>query len=388
MEKFTLLAKTFHGLENVLSDELELLGAENIEKKNRAVQFTGDTELMYKLNYHLRTAIKILKPIKVFHARNENEFYSGIQTVKWINYLNEKKTLAVDSVISSPFFKHSKYISLKTKDAIVDQIREIRGLRPSIDVIDPDLGINIHIVDDKVTVSLDSSGAPLFKRGYRSSGGEAPLNEVLAAGILKLTGWDRKTAFIDPMCGSGTLLAEAGLYAYDIPPGSLRHDFGFQRWNEYNPEIFEKIAVTDSNIDSKGPVIHGSDISSEIVRLASQNIRKTGLIRKMTLRVKSLEETYLPKGVTSGVVVINPPYGERMKKENINELYKNIGDTLKKRYAGFDVWILSSNMEAIKNIGLHASKKITLFNGPLECKLLKYSIYSGSKKKSKIPNNI
>lgn len=380
MDKFRILVKTFQGLEGVLAKELETIGAEDIALKTRAVEFTGNKELLYSANYLLRTAIRVLKPIYAFTANNENSLYNGVKSINWLEYLDEKKTIAVDSVVSSSWFTHSKYVALKTKDAIVDQIREKRTLRPSINVIDPDVRINIHIVNDRVTVSLDSSGEPLFKRGYRTAGGEAPLNEVLAAGIIQLIGWDKKSAFIDPMCGSGTFLAEAGLFAYDIPPGFLRESFGFQKWKDYDPDIFEKIAKPNPLSESKGPRIHGSDISAESIRIASKNIRKTGLIQKVTLRVKPMDDIILPSGITHGVVVLNPPYGERLRSENIIDLYKSIGDTLKKKYAGYDVWILSSNREAVKNIGLHASKKITLFNGPFECKLLKYEIYSGSKK--------
>lgn len=382
MDKFTILVKTFQGLEDVLAKELETIGAENIILKTRAVEFTGDQEILYKANYLIRTAIRVLKPVYNFSAKDEDSLYYGIKSVDWLKYLDEKKTIAVDSVVSSSYFKHSKYVALKTKDAIVDQVREKRTLRPSIDVINPDVRINIHIVNDKLTVSLDSSGDSLFKRGYRSSGGEAPLNEVLAAGIILLSGWDKISTLIDPMCGSGTFLTEAGLLGMGIPPGYFRRRFGFEKWKDYDSSLMEKIRC-EQIPEIKELKIMGSDISREAISLSKLNLRKAGLSKKIRPVVKSIKEFNPPLSDGKGVVVINPPYGERIKEDRIQELYKTIGDSLKKKYSGYDVWIISGNKEAIKHIGLHASKKITVFNGPLECKLLKYSIYSGSKKEGK-----
>ena len=380
MTNIEFLAKTFHGLEDVLVKELEELGASDIIKRNRAVSFSGDKKILYKANYHLRTALRILMPIHKFQAINEDALYKGVKSFNWHQYVNEKKSIAIDSVVSSPYFNHSKYVALKTKDAIVDLIRDKRGLRPTVDVKDPDVRINVHIFNDNVTISLDSSGDPLFKRGYRSFGGEAPLNEVLAAGIILLTGWDKKSVFIDPMCGSGTFLTEAGMIAAGIAPGNTRESYGFEKWNDFDENLFDEIRRSVNDENKTNPVILGTDKSAESIRIASSNIRKAGLGRTIKLKVRSIEDFFPPEDVNGGVVIMNPPYGERLNPDDILDLYTRIGDNLKKKFTGYDVWILSNNIDAIKSIGLHASKKITLFNGSLECKLLRYSMYTGSKK--------
>ncbi|MFC2118294.1 class I SAM-dependent RNA methyltransferase [Bacteroidota bacterium] len=380
MANFEILAKTFHGLEEVLAKELEELGASDISLRKRAVAFSGDKEMLYKANYHLRTALRILMPIHNFQADNEEGLYKGVKSFDWNKYIDEKKSIAIDSVVSSEYFRHSKYVALKTKDAIVDLIREKRGLRPTIDVKDPDVRINVHIYNDKITISLDSSGDPLFKRGYRASGGEAPLNEVLAAGIVLLSGWNKKSVFIDPMCGSGTLLAEAGMYAMGIAPGSIRRGFGFEKWKDFDEQLFENIRREALGDGTDNIEIIGSDISRESIRMATYNIRKAGLGKTVKLKARSFEDFYPPEDAGGGVVIMNPPYGERLNTDDLIELYSRIGDNLKEKFSGYDVWILSSNVDAIKNIGLHASKKITLYNGALECKLLRYNMYTGSKK--------
>jgi len=389
-QKFDLVVKTLHGLENILATELEQLGAENVQPKVRAVICTGDNDLMYRANLYCRTAIKVLKPIHKFEVSDENSLYRGIQEIEWRRYMNVDDTLVVDGVLNSKLFNHSGFIALRTKDAIVDQFRDHFDIRPSVDKINPTLRINVHISDKTCTVSLDSSGEPLYKRGYKSERNLAPLNEVLAAGLVLLSGWNRESNFADPMCGSGTILIEAALIAYNIPPCILRKEYGFQKWNDFDENIWKKITEeahkTLENIKKETTFeICGSDISDKAFRIARENINNLNIGKKIRLATKAIGEFVPSKG--GGVIVMNPPYGERMKKEDINEFYHAIGDRMKQQFAGYDVWILSSNIEALKNVGLHPTRKITLFNGDLECKFMKYSIYEGSKKIKKPEEN-
>jgi putative N6-adenine-specific DNA methylase len=379
---FKLTAKTFRGLEDVLYDELKNLGAQNLIKGNRAVEFEGDKALMYRANFHLRTAIRILKPIAEFKVNNEHELYDAIQTIDWSSYFDLKDTFAVDSVVHSNNFSHSKYVALKVKDAIVDQFRNKFKKRPFVDTDNPSIRISVHISHDQCTVSLDSSGESLHKRGYRIKTNKAPLNEVLAAGMILLSGWDKKSVFIDPMCGSGTLAIEAAMIAHNIPPGMYRESFGFETWNDFDADLLESIYEEDIPEAEADIRILGSDVSEVAIRIAKENVENANLKRKIDLLIKPVEN-YNPPSGENGIVITNPPYGERIKKNEINNFYKLLGDRFKNKYSGFEVWILSSNFEAIKHIGLKPTKKMTLFNGPLECKFLNYSIYQGSKKSSK-----
>ena len=377
-----LIAKTFFGLEKVLADELTAIGADNVKISNRAVTFSGNKEILYKANFHLRTAISILQPIKTFKASNEEELYSQVQKIDWSNYFSLKQTFAIEPTVYSPIFKHAQYASLKTKDAIVDQFREKTGKRPFVDPETPDVLINLHISDTTCTLSLNSSGEPLFKRGYRSATQEAPLNEVLAAGLILLSEWNPKDNFIDLMCGSGTLVIEAALIANKIPPGIFRRSFGFEKWPDFDNELFNKISSEDEGekVDTgKLGKIIGVDISPKAISIARNNIKNASLHNSIELDICDFNE-YKPT-VDSGMILTNPPYGERLKKDDINLFYEELGNTFKKQFRNFDAWIISANIEAIKSIGLHASKKIKLKNASLECSFNKYEIYEGSKKK-------
>ncbi len=378
-DSFKLVAKTFKGLEEILHRELQQLGATDLNIGNRMVEFTGNKELMYRANFHLRTALRILKPIAEFKVKNEKELYDSIQTIIWSDYFDLKNTFAVDSVVYSDHFSHSKYVALKVKDAIVDQFREKFQKRPYVDTDDADFNINIHISNDICTVSLDSSGDSLHKRGYRLKTTKAPLNEVLAAGMILLSGWDKQCVLIDPMCGSGTLIIEAAMIANNIPPGIYRKRFGFETWKDFDSDLLEKIYEEDSPEHITKVEIIGSDISEIAIRISRENISNAGLKNKIDLHISPIEN-YIPPIVQSGVVITNPPYDERIKINEINTFYKTLGDSFKNKYKGYEVWLLSSNFEAIKHIGLRPTQKITLFNGPLECKFLNYSIYEGSKK--------
>ncbi|PLX13162.1 MAG: RNA methyltransferase, partial [Marinilabiliales bacterium] len=365
--KFKLVVKTFKGLEDILFQELKQLGASEIKKGNRMVEFLGDQAMMYKANFHLRTALRVLKPIAEFEVSDENQLYSAIQKIDWNEYIDLKDTFAIDSVVNSENFSHSKYVALKAKDAIVDQFREKFEKRPYVDTEDPDLRINIHISHKLCTLALDSSGESLHKRGYRIKTTKAPLNEVLAAGMILLSGWDKKSDFVDPMCGSGTLIIEAAMIANNIPPGVYRQRFGFETWKDFDTELFAQIYEDDSEEVDSNAKIMGSDISEIAIRIAQENIDNAGLKKKIDLITKPIEN-YIPNQTDKGVVITNPPYGERIKKNEINSFYKVLGDIFKSKYKGFEIWMLSSNFEAIKYIGLRPTQKETLYNGALECK--------------------
>lgn len=380
--EFELVAKTFKGLEEVLANELTALGASEVKILNRAVSFRGDKAFMYKSNLWLRTALNVLMPIHTFKAKNEAELYKGIYDIDWSEYLTVDDSLAISSVVVSPYFNHSQFVALKAKDAIVDQFRAKVNKRPSVDTENPTLFIDVHLTEDDCVVSLDSSGESLHKRGYRVNSTIAPINEVLAAGMIMLSGWDGDSNFIDPMCGSGTLPIEAALIAYNIPPGLFRKEFGFERWKDFDADLLEEIYNDDENSrDFKFKII-GADVSAGAIRIASDNAKNAFLTNKIEFKVLSFEG-HIPS-VEDGMVIMNPPYGERLKKNNIDEFYQTIGNNLKRNFSQFDVWIISGNKEALDLVGLHPSKKITLYNGAIECKYQRYNMYTGSMKQSKM----
>ena len=377
-DTFSLLAKTFFGLEDVLAQELKEIGATNIRSFNRAVQFEADQSLMYRANLRLRTALRILRPIRKFEARTDQQLYRGIQSINWRKYLHNQNTFAIDSVVRSPFFNHSKYVALKCKDAIVDQFREKTGRRPSIDVFRPDLRLHIHIGKDQVSVYLDSSGDSLHKRGYRSPGHKAPLNEVLAAGMILLSGWKGEGNFVDPMCGSGTLLIEAAAIAGGIAPGLNNRDFGFLKWKDFDKEKWqdERMAAKAMRKDWTGKIV-GADISGKNLSFARNHIALTGFGDQIRVTKADFRRFEPPK--EGGIAMMNPPYGERLSLDDATAFYKGIGDRFKKAYQGYEAWMISSNKEGMKRVGLRPEKRYTLYNGPLECKFHHYSIYAGSR---------
>lgn len=383
---FEMVATTLFGLEDVLAKELLKLGARDIKLLKRAVSFTGDKGFLYKANYWLRTALRVLKPIATFTVRDDKNLYERIKTIEWTNYLTENDTLAVSASLNTDIFNHTQYISQKTKDAIVDRFREHTGRRPSVDLENPTVRIHVHTEGNVCTVSLDSSGQPLYKRGYRTEVNLAPLNESLAAGMILMSGWEPHKMFIDPMCGSGTLCIEAALIACNIPPGYYRDHFGFQKWNDYDKNLFNTITESAlKKVNNKSFTIMGSDISEDIVRKAQQNVINAKMEDVIKISCVAFENLSPPQ--TNGVLLLNPPYGERLNQSDINTLYKNIGSTLKKNYSGYTAWVISSNREAIHQVGLHATRKITLYNGALECRFLRYEMYSGTKKKKYATDN-
>jgi len=384
LEIFEIIATTLFGLEEILAAELRELGAADIEVLSRAVRYKGDREMLYKSNLLLRTAVKVLKPIGTFYAANEQQLYDKIKKINWDEYFSYNKTFAIDGSTHSEIFTHSKFIALKSKDAIADQFREKYDIRPSVDTENPDLRINVHINDKTVIVSLDSSGSSLGKRNYRLAQTEAPINEVLAAGIILLSGWDKTCDFIDPMCGSGTFPIEAALLANNIPSGRNRK-FGFETWGDFDLNLWNKVkADADSNIISSNVKIFANDVDNKALDIAFANAKRAGVTSHITFDTIDFFHTSHDTG--KGLVVMNPPYGERLQINEITNFYQDIGSRLKHFYQGCDAWIISANYEALKNFGLRTSKKIKLYNGPLECRLQKYELYQGSKKVSKIGN--
>ncbi len=380
LENFNMIAKTFHGLEEVLANELKHLGAKDLKILRRAVGFVGNKKLMYKANLHVRTATRILKPIHTFKACDTDELYRAIQKIDWTQYITSKNTIAIDNTVYSEDFKHSKFVTYKAKDAIVDQFFNATGERPSVRLVNPDLRINLHIDHNTCTVSLDSSGESLHKRGYRIEETTAPLNEVLAAGLILLSGWDKKSNFIDPMCGSGTILIEAALIAYNIPPGLYRNEFSFQKWKDFDPKLWSELYNEDVEKDFNAEII-GADISAKAIEIAEKNIRNAGLKRKITLNLTALQQFETPP--EKGLLITNPPYGERLKIKDMQALYEMIGERLKHNFTGYDAWILSHKKEGFDSIGLRPSKKINLYNGALECQFRKYEMFKGKKNSQK-----
>jgi len=383
-ENIRFIAKTITGLEEVLAKELLRLGAREVEPLFRAVAFTGDKGFLYKSNFCLHTALRILVPIHSFEVSDEQSLYNAIKKMPWEDYLEANDSLAIDTVLSTRFFSHSQFISQKAKDAIVDRFREKFQVRPDVDLKNPTLRINLHINENICNVSFDSSGESLHKRGYREQTNLAPMNEVLAAGLVKLSGWQKHQPLIDPMCGSGTILIEAALIAANIPPGYYRELFGFMKWRKFMPfdeELWK--TITDGaigRIDASDIQIIGGELSHHVARKAKENVKLARVEDMVQIRECDFREFDPPE--RKGVVIVNPPYGERMDKDDLTELYKSIGDTFKKKFTGYDCWLITSNKEALKHLGLRTSRRIPVFNGPLECRFVKYEMYMGSKKQT------
>lgn len=381
-ESFKMIAKTMYGLENVLVKELEDIGAKEVKPLVRAVEFMGNMRMLYKANYLVRTALCILKPIYSFVANNEDQLYHKVFSYSWEKLLNPDGTFVIESSVSSDIFNHSLYVAQKTKDAICDRFRKYFNVRPSVDKIDPDLKIDVHISNNEVTICIDSSGDKLFKRGYRKQTNLAPLNEVTAAGLILLSGWQRDTNFLDPMCGSGTLAIEAAMYAQNIPPQYFRKNFGFMRWSSFNRVEYEQERnLADRQIKEFNYEIWASDISQQAVDMAKENIHFAHLQHDINVFLSPMEKGLKPEGKT--FVITNPPYGERLEVEDVVALYERMGSTFKQFYNDCSVFVISSDIFALKRIGLKPSKKIKVYNGKLECRLFEFDIYEGSKKLSK-----
>lgn len=378
-----LIAKTFAGCEAVLCEELAAIGATNIVPLVRAVEFEGDQEILYKSNLLCRTALRILKPIRTFEAASEQQLYLEIQKTDWSELLTLENTFAINTTLLQSNLTHSQYVSQKAKDAIADQFRAKFGKRPDVDIEFPDLRIHLHINKNLCTVSFDSSGDSLHKRGYRDQTNQAPLNEAMAAALLMLSGWDRKTPLADFMCGSGTILIEAAMMLRNIAPNKHKRFFGFQTWKDYDASLWKKIfdEAVSRELPASGVKVYGSDISGVVIDKARENVRNAGLGDTIELRKSPMEQFIAP--AESGTIVTNPPYGLRIEPRDILELYKKMGDTMKQHCKGWTCWIFTGNLDAAKHIGLRPSRKLHLFNGPVECRFLRFDIYAGSKKASK-----
>ena len=375
-QDFELVAKTMRGLEDVLRDELVALGARDVEMGNRMVSFRGDKRMMYMANFCTRTALRVLKPVVKFTARDTDELYDRVRDLPWEDYISPDGTFAIDATVNSAEFSHSRYVTYRVKDAIVDHFTDKFRRRPSIRIQGADVLLNVHISDTRVTISLDSSGAPLNQRGYRTETLDAPLNEVLAAGIILKTGWRGDTNFVDPMCGSGTFLIEAALIATNTWPGIYRKGFAFEKWPDFDAELLAEIAADDSAEREFEFKIYGGDKDPEAIAVARKNIRNASLERCIDLRCCDIVEwTDAPK---PGILITNPPYGERLRPDDINDLYRSIGDTLKARFSGYHAWILGYTEETMKCIGLKPSVKFPVLNGDLECRLNEYVLFDGS----------
>jgi putative N6-adenine-specific DNA methylase len=374
-----ILVKTMFGLEDILIEELESLGISNCKKLKRAVKAEATLKQLYEANLKIRTGLQILVPMYTFRARNEQEVYDNIYKHEWTNEFRLRDTFAIEAHVNSRFFNHSKYIALKTKDAIADKFTDTFERRPNVDPKDPDFAVNLYIQDDQVTVYKNSSGKSLHKRGYRLKAGKAPLNEVLAAGLLLIAKYDGNQNFIDPMCGSGTLLAEASMIATNTPANFHRKKFAFQSWDDYDKKLFNELkSEAEASIIEPKCAIWGCDISTEALDVSFENLSRQNYKRFVKLKKRNF--LHQEPAVKEALVVFNPPYDLRIGSRDINELYREMGDTLKQYYGGSTAWMISSNMQAFKHVGLRPSRKVPLFNGPLECKFQKYELYAGSKK--------
>ncbi|MBR6167610.1 MAG: RNA methyltransferase [Paludibacteraceae bacterium] len=385
---YTMLAKTFKGLEEVLAQELIELGANDVLIERRAVSFKGDKALLYRANFCLRTALRILVPIKsekikAKGRKPEDQIYDIVKSIDWSRYMTVDSTFVIDTTLYSELFHNSLFVTYRIKDAIVDYWSEKAGKRPSVNTENPDLRINVHIGNDQLTVSLDSSGESLHKRGYRVATTEAPISEVLAAGMLLMAGWRGQSDFYDPMCGSGTLPIEAALIARNISPGVFRQSYAFEKWLDFDADLWSDIYNDDSREREFEHKIYGSDASFYAIQQAAKNVKSAGVAKDIELRQIRMEELK-PSAISlqpSALVMINPPYGERLaSNKDMEELYSKIGTALKHQFTGATAWIISSNAAAMKCIGLKPFKKMHLLNGELDCQFNRYDLFAGSRK--------
>lgn len=376
-QRFPMLAKTFKGLEPILAKELIDLGADDVSIERRAVSFTGNQELLYKANLHLRTASRILKPIAQFKASDHDQIYEAVKKINWEKYMDLKTRFSIDTTAFSDEIRHSQFATYRAKDAIADWFMERHGKRPSVSVTNPDLCFNLHIAHDLCTLSLDSSGESLHKRGWRVAQNDAPINEALAAGMLLMAEWNGQSDFVDPMCGSGTFLIEAAMIALNIPPGIYRSSFAFERWNDFDEELFDRLYDDDSHEREFHHFIYGSDRSSRSIRIAEENVRSAGLSKYIKLKTVPIQNLVAP--TKECLIMTNPPYGERIVADDMMELYDGIGKCLKHQFAGSTAWVISSQEAFLNKMGLKPSKKIKLLNGKLDCTFCRYDLFKGKR---------
>ncbi len=386
-ENFEIKVTTFFGLEDILEMELHQLGGKDIVPFKRGVSVVGDIGFLYKINLCLHSALKVIIPIVKFEANNEQELYNNIKSIEWERFISNTDTIMIEGVTNSEIFTHSLFVSQKVKDGIVDRFREKTGGRPDVDLTHPSFKVYVHIYKNEVSLHLDSSGDPLYKRGYRSDINEAPMKEVLAAGLIKLSGWEKHLQLIDGMCGAGTIAIEAALWANNIPPGYYRNEFGFMKWQNFDETLYKIINESSINKIKNEPVeIIANDIDKPTFKKAITNTKNAKVDDVVTCTNQSFFDIIPTR--KGGVIILNPPYGERMPVNEIEKLYKEIGNKLKKDFKGFSAWIISSSPEAIKSIGLRPSRRLHLFNGSLDCRFLKFDLYNGSRKASKNPDTM
>lgn len=383
MERYT--AKTFLGLEGVLEEELKQLGAQNTKRLSRAVSFDGELDLLYRANVQLRTALRILHPLECSQVTNQNQLYNFAHRLNWLRWFTPDQTFAVQAkVIQAPNFNNSTFVALKVKDAIVDQFRRLQGDRPSVDKQNPDILIDVYLYKDQCTISIDSSGPSLHRRGYREKGHRAPLNEVLAAGMILLSGWDINTPFVDPFCGTGTIVTEAALIAKNVAPNIKREEYGFKNWKNYDKKLWDKVWLESRAAERRFEgIIIGADVSQKIIGFTKRQVSAAGVGFNVELYDAPFREFEFPE--MPGTMISNPPYGERMNYEDVEELYGRIGDRLKADAAGYQAWLISSIHNFNRFIGLRPSKKIPLYNGGLECQYMRFDLYKGTKRTDKKP---
>ncbi len=385
-QNFKMVAKTFFGFEDILAEELRNLGAGKVEKGVRNVSFEGDKGFMYKANLCLRTAVKVLKPIAEFRVMNEDDLYRRVQRMNLRAFMDVKTTFAINATVTGEIFTHSQYVAFKTKDAIVDKFRKEENVRPDVDTKHPDIRLNVHIQNNWCTISLDSSGASLHHRGYRTATNIAPINEALAAGLIMMSGWHGQSDFLDPMCGSGTMCIEAAMIACNVPANLNRKEFAFEKWDDWDVDLYELIEAAQlKHVRDFRYKIRGYDKAPSAIAKAKENIKNAQLEDFITVKEENFFETE-KEGSDFLQMVFNPPYGERLPVE-MEEFYKQIGDTLKTGYPGSHAWFVTSNMESLKHVGLRPSRKIKVFNGSLESRLVKYEMYEGSKKGKYMEDN-
>ena len=383
-----MLAKTFKGLEEVLAQELIELGANDVQLERRAVSFRGNKALLYRANLCLRTASRILVPVASFKAKDTDALYKQVKALQWSQFMTADTTFVVDSTVYGESFRNSRFVTYRAKDSVADYWIDHANRRPNVSTKMPDLVINVHVANEQVTVSLDSSGESLHKRGYRVVNTEAPINEALAAGMLLMAGWKGQSDFYDPMCGSGTLLIEAALIAHNIAPGVFRQSFAFEKWPDFDAELWREIYNDDSAEQDFEHKIYGSDASFYAIQQAAKNVKSAGVQKDIELKQIRMEEiSNLQSSNTSPLVMLNPPYGERLaSNKDMEELYAKIGTALKHQFTGATAWIISSNAAAMKCIGLKPSKKYRLLNGDLDCQFNRYDLFAG--KRNDQPHNI
>ncbi len=385
--EFRIVGTTHYGLEECLAEELRELGIQEVKEHNRAVSFTGTLTELYMVNFSVRTALRFMVELETFEASDADDLYDRISAIRWEEFMNQRHTFAIEARVNDcEWIDNEMFAVQKAKDALVDRFRDLSGTRPSVNRDKPDFLFYLHIFRDKVTVFLDSTGLSLHYRSYRTEANKAPLNEVLAAGLVRLCGWDGRSEFIDPMCGSGTLLIEAAMFAKNIPPGYYKRSYGFMRWKNFDENRWLKVCDKQlAAIKQEWPVISGSDRAMGSVRVARANIERAGFKEHIRVTCNDIGEKH--PLTASGVVLLNPPYGERLNEDDIPGLYKHIGNCFKKNFIGFDCWIFTSSPDGADAVGLSAKRRIKLFNGALECRLLKYPVYAGTKKRSGLSEN-